>query len=63
MNQLMKPLDMMSSKRIAEKTGKEHKHVIRDIRVMIDELKKDGPNLSHEFLVKLLSKKVDLLEY
>lgn len=41
---------MMSSKRIAEKTGKRHDHVIRDIRVMIDELKKDTPNLGNEFL-------------
>jgi hypothetical protein len=36
---------MMSSKRIAEKTGKLHKNVLRDIRSMVDEL--DGSNLSH----------------
>ena len=36
----------MSSLEIAELTGKEHKNVIRDIRVMLDELKDDS-DLSH----------------
>lgn len=38
----------MSSREIAELTGKPHKNVIRDIRVMIDELEKDGSKLSHQ---------------
>lgn len=42
------PTPTMSSREIAELTGKPHKHVIRDVRVMIDELEKDGPNLGHE---------------
>lgn len=37
----------MSSREIAELTGKEHKNIIRDIREMLDALKKDGSNLSH----------------
>jgi phage regulator Rha-like protein len=36
---------MLSSKRIAEKTGKEHSHVLRDIRSMILELEKQNPNM------------------
>lgn len=36
---------MLSSKRIAEKTGKEHSHVLRDIRSMILELEKHNPNM------------------
>ena len=37
----------MSSREIAELTGKEHKNVIRDIRLMLDELAGDGSDLSH----------------
>ncbi|SEI90746.1 Phage antirepressor protein YoqD, KilAC domain [Azotobacter beijerinckii] len=37
----------MTSSEIAELTGKLHKHVIRDIRGMIDALEKDGPVLGH----------------
>lgn len=37
----------MTSLEIAGLTGKEHKHVIRDIRSMLDELLKDGPVLDH----------------
>lgn len=37
----------MSSSEIADLTRKLHKNVIRDIREMLDELKKDGSDVSH----------------
>lgn len=49
MNSLISTAEVktMSSREIAELTGKEHKHIIRDIRTIIEQLK-DGPNLDHE---------------
>ena len=37
----------MSSRVIAEVTGKEHKSVLRDIRNMIEGLEKDGTDVYH----------------
>ena len=43
---------MLSSKRIANRTEKEHGHVLRDIRNMLSELHVDNPNMdSSEYQV------------
>ena len=41
MNQLTAPVLTMSSRDIAELTGKEHKHVLRDCLTMFEELDLD----------------------
>ena len=64
MNDLMTVGDVqtMSSREIAELTGKEHKHIIRDIRTIIEQLK-DGPNLDHEEFQSLTDNRGYTSEY
>ena len=47
MNQIQTTAVTMTSREIAELTGKELSHIHRDIRTMLDELEKDDPNLDH----------------
>jgi hypothetical protein len=42
------PTIMMSSKDIADLTGKAHTHVIRDVRVMLSAIYGDEPKMVHE---------------
>lgn len=64
MNSLISTAEVktMSSREIAELTGKEHKHIIRDIRTIIEQLK-DGPNLDHEEFQSLTDNRGYTSEY
>jgi phage antirepressor YoqD-like protein len=44
------PVLTMTSREISELTGKEHKHVLADIRNMLDELEIDGPEFRRIYL-------------
>lgn len=54
---------MMSSKRIAESTGKEHKTVLRDIRSMFETLGYDGTDLYHTDFKQLIDDRGYTSEY
>lgn len=50
MNQLTTIQKTMSSREIAELTGKEHRHVRRDVQIMCDQLKIDESKLGHTYI-------------
>jgi len=47
-NLALAPKSMLSVE-IAALTGKNHQHVMRDIRVTVEQLQKDSPNLDSGF--------------
>lgn len=49
MNELTQSIKTMSSREIAELCGKEHKHVLADIRNMCESLKIDSAEFSAQY--------------
>lgn len=48
-NEIVTNPKVMLSTEIAALTGKNHQHVMRDIRVIVEQLQKDSPNLDSGF--------------
>lgn len=61
MNNLQTVCTTMSSREIAELTGKQHQHVKRDCEIMFSELELDASSFGHIYLDSMNREQVEYL--